>query len=329
MTLDELLKAAKEADGLSRMDYRDPIAAFGKRAIEALAPWLLDKRLGGFAVRTIQLASADADNLDIAIAVLRDARGRAPEPIGDDIAQALVALAPSNRSPRRAPTGSGSPARALAQLRQVMDEWRRRGKRPQPGIEWPRDRWLRELPAHRALLKRLPGVLDRVAVASVARSAVESDALAQEALVAVMAWGHGRTGYAQSRGVNILAQPDVARRLRLVAEAVERRGALAGYERLAGDSRVAGLGPSFGTKFLYFVQAPDARPRALIHDRIMGDWLVDVAGLPLKSEPYNLRRYGDYLRQMHGWADALGCAPDEVEMCIFRAIQPPGSQWGE
>lgn len=75
------------------------------------------------------------------------------------------------------------------------------------------------------------------------------------------------------------------------------------------------------------MQPPDARPRALIHDRVMSSWLIGVAGLPLKSEPYSVRRYDAYLRQMHDWANQLDCAPDEVEAAIFRAIQPAGSQW--
>ena len=40
MKLDGLLRAAEKADGQTRMDYRDPIAAFGAPAIERLAPWL-------------------------------------------------------------------------------------------------------------------------------------------------------------------------------------------------------------------------------------------------------------------------------------------------
>lgn len=328
MTLKQLLTAAGDADGMTRIEYRDPIAAFGEPAIEAVAPWLLIDRLGRFAVRVIEVAAAQPGCAEPAAATLRRALGRAPDGVRGDIARALTVLSPTPRS--RSPRAlNGSPDQALAQLREVVARWRRRGKQPQPGIPWPRERWLRDLPGHRSVLNRLPGRLDRSTIAAIARDAATSDDAAIESLVAVMAWGHGRTGYAQSRAGKILAEPRVGRRLRLVAEMVDERGALAGYERLASDSRVEGLGPSFGTKFLYFVQDPTARPRALIHDRVMGDWLIEVAGLPLKPEPYSLDRYGAYLRQMHAWADELECAPDEVEMSIFRAIQPPGSQWGE
>jgi hypothetical protein len=49
--LERLLAAARDADGLTRIEYRDPIAAYGREAIRALANWLSDPTLAGFAVR--------------------------------------------------------------------------------------------------------------------------------------------------------------------------------------------------------------------------------------------------------------------------------------
>lgn len=327
MSLDELLRAAEKADGQTRMDYRDPIAAFGARAIERLAPWLLNRTLGGFAVRTIERAAAHAEAADLARSVLRAAQGRAPEFVERDIAQALATMAPARRRASPSKAGGGSLDQALAQLRATVAAWRQQGSPPQPGIEWPRDRWLADFPSFRDLLRRLPPKLDREAVATVARRAASSDRAALDALVTVMAWGHGDRPYAQFRGLALMRQPRIAAKLQAVAATLDSKGALAAYRLLAGDSRIDKLGPSFGTKFLYFAQAPTDRPRALIHDRVIGTWLVEKAGLPLKSEAYSVDRYAGYLHQMHVWAAELGCEPDEVEMCIFRAIQPPGSQW--
>jgi hypothetical protein len=326
MTLDQLLRAAEKADGQTRMDYRDPIAAFGAPAIERLAPWLLDARLGGFAVRAIARAATQADAAEAARSVLRRAQGRAPGVVDGDITQALAALTPS-RQRRTASPSSGSVDQALAQLREAVASWRERGSPPQPGIPWPRDRWLEDFPSFRDLVRRLPPTLDREAVAAVARRASSSDRAALDALVAVMAWGHGDRPYAQFRGLVLMRQPRIASKLQAVASELDAKGAIAGYRLLMGDAQINGLGPSFGTKFLYFAQDPADRPRALIHDRVIGTWLVNVAGLPLKSEPSSVDRYAGYLRQMHAWADELACEPDEVEMCIFRAIQPAGSQW--
>ena len=45
-SLQELLDLACDADGATRIDYRDAIAAFGFEAIESVAPWIADPRLG-------------------------------------------------------------------------------------------------------------------------------------------------------------------------------------------------------------------------------------------------------------------------------------------
>jgi hypothetical protein len=326
VTLEALLRAAENADGLTRMTFRDPIAAFGAPAIERLAPWLLDRTLGAFAVRTIERAAAQAEAADLARSTLRRARGRAPALVEGDIAQALARMARARRPPTQRQS-KGSPDGALIQLRDAVASWRRRGSPPQPGIAWPHDRWRAVFPAFRDLFGHLPAKLDRTAIAAVARGAPTSELAALEALVAVMVWGHGDRPYAQFRGLALLAQPAIGANLQAVAAALESKGALAAYRLLAGTARIEGLGPSFGTKFLYFAQPPTDRPRSLIHDRVIGTWLVEAAGLTLKSEPYSVDRYGRYLRQMQAWAEELACEPDEVEMCIFRAIQPPGSQW--
>lgn len=249
MTLDKLLRAAECADGLTRIDFRDPIAAYGPRAIEKLRPWLADPRLGSFAVRTIAQAGRHPGAAEAARLALGAAASHAPASVARDIRDALTGLA-QNRARAPMATTGGSASRGLAELRAVVEEWHRRGRPKQPGIPWPRERWLAELPGHRKVLKALPASLDRAAVAAVARHAADGDEAAISALVAVLAWGHGRTGYAQFRARDILERRDVGPRLRQVAETAQSRGALAGYGRLAAESRIEGLGPSFGTKFL-------------------------------------------------------------------------------
>jgi hypothetical protein len=56
--LDGLLRAASEADGLTRIEYRDPIAAHGGEAVRRLEMWLKDAPLARFAVVTIVAAAA-------------------------------------------------------------------------------------------------------------------------------------------------------------------------------------------------------------------------------------------------------------------------------
>jgi hypothetical protein len=53
---------------------------------------------------------------------------------------------------------------------------------------------------------------------------------------------------------------NAAARLHQVALALEGGGTAAAYRRFAGDCQLKWLGPAFGTKYLYFAQAANARP---------------------------------------------------------------------
>lgn len=160
--------------------------------------------------------------------------------------------------------------------------------------------------------------------------AAESPEQAVDAYLAVMAWGFGDSvGYGRFRTQRILDEnPDAPERLHAVALAVVNDGAIAGYRALATTSRLAFLGPSFGTKLLYFCQPPDTRPRALIFDAFVGGWLDREARVRIDAVQWSVAAYTRYLTQMHEWADSLGIAPDELEMCIFRdeAARRPDNQ---
>jgi hypothetical protein len=95
-TLAELLRAAEAADGLTRIEWRDPIAAFGAEAVRALEPWLGSPRLAPFAARTIAAAAPLAP--EEARATLRRARASAAPEIAGDIDMVLAGLAGRQRS---------------------------------------------------------------------------------------------------------------------------------------------------------------------------------------------------------------------------------------
>lgn len=103
--LDELLAAAAAADGLTRITFRDPIAAFGEAAIVRLEPWLRDSRLAAFAVRTIERAAAQPGAALSARATLRRARDQGGETLRRDIDEALLRLRglPTHSSPGTTP----------------------------------------------------------------------------------------------------------------------------------------------------------------------------------------------------------------------------------
>ena len=210
------------------------------------------------------------------------------------------------------------------QIRRLVDRWVEGGTPGQPPIPWPRQRWLEDFPGNAAALALLPDRLDRAAVRTACADASRSPAQAVEAFLAVMAWGFGDSvGYGRYRTRRILAsRSDSAPRLHAVAQAIVTDGPLAGYHALAspGVSRLHGLGPSFGTKLLYFWQPADRRPRALILDAFVAKWLEREVDWRLDPLAWSVDTYRRYLDQMHAWAEALGIEPDEFEI-LTRGVR--------
>ena len=177
-----------------------------------------------------------------------------------------------------------------------------------------------------------PTSLDRESVRRVCLDAAANAHAAERAFVASMAWGHGSVGYGRWRTGRILADTsDAGAQLRDVAKTLAGDGAVAAYRRLASyaDCRLEGLGPAFGTKYLYFVQPPRRSPRALILDALVADWLDRETDLGLRAGAWSVATYERYLGVMHEWAASLDCSPDELESCMFRAMATErGNQWG-
>jgi hypothetical protein len=112
--LGEVLAAAADADPATRIEFRDPIAAHGDDAIEAMTDWLADERLAAFAIRVLMKIGAAPVTRDTVVAVL-DAvdREELPAHLARDLDQALLTVAgprPASRAgsrvaPPRRPTG--------------------------------------------------------------------------------------------------------------------------------------------------------------------------------------------------------------------------------
>ena len=217
-------------------------------------------------------------------------------------------------------------------IRRLVELWSADGRSTQPSMAWPRERWIRDFPGSTSALVVLPERLDRAAVINAAARAAESPQAAVDAFLVVMAWGYGDTvGYGRYRTVNILAsRPDAGERLQWVARLLADADVFAAHRALSspGLAQLRGLGPSFGSKVLYFFQPPDRRPRALILDAFVAGWLAREAGQAFDASQWSLDAYRRYVGKMHEWADALGIEPDELEMVIFRAeAARRGSQW--
>ncbi len=91
MELAKLLSEAEVAPPGRRIEWRDPIAAYGTRAIEAVRPWLASPLLAAFAIRVIERAGAAGD-FALATRVLREDRGHVPSRIVSDVDWALRRL---------------------------------------------------------------------------------------------------------------------------------------------------------------------------------------------------------------------------------------------
>lgn len=113
--LDQLLTGAAAADGMTRIEFRDRIAAFGEFAIRQLEPWLNDARLARFAVLTIEAAAAQPGAADAARASLKRGRAGCPEWVSGDIHAALARLG--------RPVRSSSLAPASPPFHQLVSEW--------------------------------------------------------------------------------------------------------------------------------------------------------------------------------------------------------------
>jgi hypothetical protein len=108
-SLNDLVRRARAATPNDRIDLRDPIAAHGAPAIEAMAEWLADPELTRFAVRVIGRA-ADTGHRETAIQVLDEARQEATPDQRIDIDDELRRLGVADPASRRPRARSGGPA---------------------------------------------------------------------------------------------------------------------------------------------------------------------------------------------------------------------------
>jgi hypothetical protein len=109
---------------------------------------------------------------------------------------------------------------------EVMARGQADGQPTQPGIGWPRARWLARFPESEALLTSLPDRLDRVTVRARCSSAATSPESAWQAFLVVVVWGFGTVGYGPWRTAQILAATvEAQERLASVAQQLAAQGA--------------------------------------------------------------------------------------------------------
>jgi hypothetical protein len=84
-----------------------------------------------------------------------------------------------------------------------------------------------------------------------------------------------------------------------------------------------GLGPAFGTKFLFFQNR-----EALILDDLLARWFRGVTGVNLRPTVWNTNLYETYLTAMHDWAADANVEPASIEQAAFQLVSDGrGNQW--
>ncbi|MHB8960119.1 MAG: hypothetical protein ACYDAN_10885 [Candidatus Limnocylindrales bacterium] len=92
--LAELLELASQADGMTRISYRDQIAAHGRLAIEPLGRWLADARLEPFAARTLERIAHAGHPEEVKEALQRGMQAASTAAARDDIQSVIDKLEP-------------------------------------------------------------------------------------------------------------------------------------------------------------------------------------------------------------------------------------------
>lgn len=129
--------------------------------------------------------------------------------------------------------------------------------------------------------------------------------------------------------VDLASVPDPGRCLQAAAARLVRSGPAAAYAVMGdnGVPRLPGLGPAFGTNYLYFCSPPGNQP-ALILDRLVAAWLRVNTGIWLNEIRWSARTYERYLAAVSAWPEEMAVTDDELEACIFSdQAKAAGGQW--
>lgn len=207
-------------------------------------------------------------------------------------------------------------------------------QRPFPYSRELWSKWLGHLDGMTEFLADLPDALDRKTVAEIVEKYVQI--YPAGAFVAAMIWGYGSSGYGPYRTAYILtgsrnlhgapvAENSIAQ-LSESARLARDAGAVEGYRYLNNrPGKLAGLGPAFFTKWLYFVTTSaggNTDRTAPILDRLVVRWLSSEASMAIK--PARTPEYERYIDTLSNWGSPFRLAPADVEERIFRLIRDDG-----
>jgi hypothetical protein len=168
--------------------------------------------------------------------------------------------------------------------------------------------------------------LTREGVWSLAVDAETSDEGALRLLWHVLAWGLGRrTRLCRMRTDAVMVDvPAAAAMLRRAAE-LSRSDPEGAYDHLhrRGTGRLRGLGPAFGTKYLYFAGGGASAHRSFILDQRCASALKKHGWTALRGGAWSATTYGAYCRLVDRWAVqhqqriGIPIVGDQIEKWLF------------
>ena len=205
--------------------------------------------------------------------------------------------------------------------------WAETRRPPQQAFDYYPNRWVESLPEHADFIKGLPPSLSRTFISGLGAGAHEHETTAVHTFIASQIWGWGiRVGYGPFRtnvALSTAQSPSLPltppQKLQEVARLIREDGILAGFRALGTTCKLDRIGPSFGTKYLFFVSAIPSRHPALVLDSRVAVWFNTNTSLRLDANLWSSHQYGQYLYAMYSWAADLGEPPDAVEFIVFQA----------